>query len=245
MYLSNPNASTFSWASVGFFQAHLPHLSSQCEIHPTIYPASQLRNLARGVRRGMPSSVLRSLWLFCRVCWSTSCLPPLQIPLQKRWSNQDMPFSPLTRSVGLLWMLSRTFTSLLYCEAQNCMLYSSRWGGCTSGKCSGRVVSYQLAMAVFNALRSARSLTFHWTSASSFQKQNLHWATSIQQRDKASKCHWASGMGSNPLIIAVARMPREVGWSQCRCWFFISVQFHVLFTAQMKQGEFRKITHLL
>ncbi|KAK4824371.1 hypothetical protein QYF61_014031 [Mycteria americana] len=39
-------------------------------------------------------------------------------------SSQDMPSSPSTSFVALLWMHSRTFTSFLICGAQNCTQYS-------------------------------------------------------------------------------------------------------------------------
>jgi len=57
-------------------------------------------------------------------------------------SSQHVPPSPVTSFVALVWMLSSTLTSFLYCGAQNCTKYS-RWGR-TNTKYSRRIASFDL-----------------------------------------------------------------------------------------------------
>ena len=55
-------------------------------------------------------------------------------------SSWDMPSSPFTSFVALLWTHSRTFTSFLNCGAQNCT-QASRWGR-TNAEYSGMITSF-------------------------------------------------------------------------------------------------------
>ena len=85
-----------------------------------------------------PSPLLRKLQWAMRL--PLSCLLSKLDKLKVlSCSSQDMPSSPFSSFVALLWMHSSTFTSLLNCGAQNCR-QCSRWGG-TNAEYSGMIAS--------------------------------------------------------------------------------------------------------
>lgn len=105
-----------------------------------------LYTLQYGTREKSPASHsviphLRKLWraqviskpLFQTRNWSVFFL-----------SSQDIP----SRFAALLWMLSRSLTSILCCEAHNCTEYS-RWG-CANAKYTERTIFWLSMYAVLN-----------------------------------------------------------------------------------------------